>query len=92
MRFTYRLTWKKGTGPCGPTCSTGKIGSPAKGSVTPSALAALKWRYDNGNTSVVLNDINYYVTSVSINSPLGWEQGENSFSYSAFKTNQSYMI
>ncbi|XP_065930846.1 uncharacterized protein [Magallana gigas] len=79
VRFTYRLTWVKGTGPCGQGCSQNNLYTQGN---LPSYLVGLSWVCISGcaNGSVILHDVNYIVTSVSTNSS-GWEQGEGFFFY-----------
>ena len=79
IRFSYRLTWEKGSGPCGPSCSRAQMGTNVTGFVNSSLWSDLRWKYSDGIQSGNLSDVNYYVTSISKLSTLGWEQGENSF-------------
>ncbi|XP_078323267.1 uncharacterized protein LOC111124714 [Crassostrea virginica] len=79
VRFTYRLTWVKGTGPCGSSCSERSLYTQG---TLPPYLLGLQWACTTGcgSSSVILHDVNYIVTSVSSNSS-GWEQGEDFFFY-----------
>ena len=73
MRFRYRLTWERGTGPCGQNCSSADL---YKTGTVPSYLSSLHWQCISGCSSVTdISDINTDLTSVSSESP-GWEQGE----------------
>ncbi|XP_076082568.1 uncharacterized protein LOC143053664 [Mytilus galloprovincialis] len=76
VRFTYRLTWEKGTGPCGQNCSSRNLY--IKGTVPPS-LSSMQWKCISGcNQAINLSDINTILTSFSEHSA-DWEQGENHF-------------
>ncbi|CAC5388161.1 JAG2 [Mytilus coruscus] len=76
VRFTYRLTWEKGTGPCGQNCSSSNLYM--KGTVPPS-LSSMQWKCISGCNPVInLSDINTILTSFSEQSS-DWEQGENQF-------------
>ncbi|XP_069130848.1 uncharacterized protein [Argopecten irradians] len=78
IRFIYRTTWEKGTGPCGPSCSRADFLSRRP---LPQSLNSLSWKCTSGCTgSPVLGDANYILTSVSESFP-GWEQGEDQFFY-----------
>ena len=83
----------KGTGPCGPACSPAQMGTSVTGSVNTSLLSTLQWKYTNGSKVSNLSDVNYYVTSVSNVSTLGWEQGENWFTDNGtFDLNKPYKV
>ncbi|XP_060065877.1 uncharacterized protein LOC132546185 [Ylistrum balloti] len=78
IRFVYRMTWEKGTGPCGSSCSSADLISKSH---LPPSLNSLSWKCTSGCTgSPVLGDVNYFLTSVSNEVP-GWEQGEDQFFY-----------
>ena len=62
------------------------------GFVNSSILSSLHWKYTDGNTTNTLSDINYYVTSVSKISTIGWEQGENSFTSNGFWPNRTSKV
>lgn len=90
VRFTYRLTWEKGTGPCGIFCSPAQIGTQKLGDINSSALSSLKWMYSDGYNFSSLSGVNYHVTSVNIlnTTTLAWEQGENSFDGKSVSSNR----
>ena len=92
VRFIYRLTWEKGFGPCGQACSPTNIGDFVNGSMMTGPIPHLKWRYNVDNKTEILSDASYYVTSVSVRSQLGWEQGENAFACFGFQMSQSYDV
>ncbi|KAL4238215.1 hypothetical protein ACF0H5_002927 [Mactra antiquata] len=78
VRLIYRLSWKKGTGPCGPGCNVSDIGT--LGSVSSPSLLPLSWNLVTPASSLKVSDVNYVVTSVSIkNNNFAWEHGENRF-------------
>ena len=78
VRFTFRLAWEYGTGPCGPTCSTSSFN---KLGHLPPTLSRLRWVCASGCAAqnMVLSDVNYYSTYGSPES--GLEEGENIFFY-----------
>lgn len=92
LRFTYRLSWEKGTGPCGSLCSPTQNGTNVTGNISSPLLSSLQWTYSDGTTSRRLSDINYYVTSVSSLSAIGWEQGEQSFTVKIPQAIQPYVV
>ena len=92
MRFVYRLTWEKGFGLCGPSCSLSQIGTRVDGSNVPGVIPSLEWRYSDGNSTTSLSGVSYYLTSVSEIIQPGWEQGENTFTYSGFQINIPYSV
>ncbi|XP_053407715.1 uncharacterized protein LOC123565925 [Mercenaria mercenaria] len=75
VRLTYRLSWQRGSGPCGPACGQSDVGR--KGSVSSLELSALKWVSITGNITKTINDVNYVMTSISVRNVTGWEQGED---------------
>ena len=76
VRFRYRLTWERGTGPCGQNCSSADL---YKTGTVPPSLSSLQWQCISGCSALNnLSDINTDLTSVSSDFP-GWEQGEKYF-------------
>ncbi|XP_060065876.1 integrin beta-like protein E [Ylistrum balloti] len=89
VRFTYRLTWEKGTGPCGPGCSQASVGQSGTLSLP---LTILSWSCTSGcNGNSKLHDANYVTTSVGAGAS-SWEQGEGSFLFTPPKANGKYEI
>ncbi|OWF47422.1 Neurogenic locus Notch protein [Mizuhopecten yessoensis] len=85
IRFVYRMTWEKGTGPCGPSCSLADLMSKRP---LPQSLNSMSWKCTSGCPgSPLLGDVNYILTSVSHDFP-GWEQGEDQFFYNLTGTGQ----
>ncbi|OWF47451.1 hypothetical protein KP79_PYT10337 [Mizuhopecten yessoensis] len=72
-RFTYRLTWLRGYGPCGPGCTNTSIGKLTTGR---APFDSTFWQ----TTGVGhMADLNYVTTTLSS----GWEQGERAFNVSS---------
>ena len=92
VRFVYRLTWEKGFGLCGTSCSSAQIGNLVDGSIVPGVKPSLEWRYSDGNSNTSLSDVSYYLTSVSEITQPEWEQGENTFTHSGFQMNLPYIV
>ncbi|KAL3874862.1 hypothetical protein ACJMK2_037819, partial [Sinanodonta woodiana] len=78
VKFTFRIAWEKGTGPCGPGCTEADI--KMTGDVSLPMLRGLQWKCTSGNANVQLGDVNYIMTSIS-RKPNGWEQGEGFFKH-----------
>ncbi|XP_052221669.1 uncharacterized protein LOC127838137 [Dreissena polymorpha] len=74
VKYTYRLAWEKGTGPCGPGCNISDVGKEVS-HLSPE-IASLKWVDGNGTT---LHNVSYVLTSVSQSNLNGWEQEEAIF-------------
>ncbi|KAL3874867.1 hypothetical protein ACJMK2_037824, partial [Sinanodonta woodiana] len=90
VKFTYRLAWERGTGPCGYGCSETDIGR--TGHSSSSMLSDLHWTCSIGcgNSPVKIGGINYTLTSLSQHSN-GWEQGEGFFMYE-LKDHDQYSV
>ncbi|XP_033733629.1 uncharacterized protein LOC117322794 [Pecten maximus] len=71
-RFTYRLTWLNGYGPCGPGCSNKSIGKLTTGG---APFDTTFWQTNGGHVI----DLNYITTTISSD----WEQGERAFNVSS---------
>ena len=82
----------KGTGPCGSSCLPTPIGTNITGDISSPLLSALEWTYSDGTTTRKISDINYFVTSVSTLSALGYEQGEHSFTVKVLRTALPYVV
>lgn len=75
IRYTYRMTYELGTGPCGLRCSERDIG---KGTTSRQPFNETYWTCLKGcSNNVTGSDLNYIVTALG-ESP-SWEQGENRF-------------
>ncbi|KAK3611459.1 hypothetical protein CHS0354_032740 [Potamilus streckersoni] len=76
VKFTYRLSWEKGTGPCGTGCTEADI--KRSGDVSIPMLRGLHWICTSSIGTVQVGDVNYIMTSIS-RKQNGWEQGEGFF-------------
>lgn len=75
IRYTYRMTYELGTGPCGLGCSERDIG---KGTTSRQPFNETYWTCLKGcSNNVTGSNLNYIVTALG-ESP-SWEQGENRF-------------
>lgn len=75
IRYTYRMTYELGTGPCGLGCSDRDIG---KSTTARQPFNETYWMCLKGcSNNVTGSDLNYIVTALGERP--GWEQGENRF-------------
>ncbi|XP_033743479.1 protein HEG homolog 1-like isoform X2 [Pecten maximus] len=89
VRFTYRMTWEKGTGPCGAGCSQASVNTPG---TLHLPLTILNWKCTSGcSGNSRLHDVNYVTTSVG-SAASSWEQGEGSFLFTPPVANGKYEI
>ncbi|XP_069129220.1 uncharacterized protein [Argopecten irradians] len=89
VRFTYRMTWEKGSGPCGTGCSQASIN---KAGTLPLPLTISSWTCTVGCSGTKkLHDVNYITTSVG-SAASSWEQGEGSFLWTPPVPNGKYEI
>ncbi|XP_048733407.2 uncharacterized protein LOC125649734 [Ostrea edulis] len=75
LRFTWRMTFERGTGPCGSGCSITDIG---KKTNTGPPFNDTLWTCAVGcSNHMIGSDMNYVITALGENP--SWEQGEHTF-------------
>ncbi|XP_061168855.1 uncharacterized protein LOC133178115 [Saccostrea echinata] len=76
LRYTYRVTFGLGNGPCGSACSYTDIGKKTKAG---KPFNETSWACVGCSNHFTGSDLNYVVTAIGENPR--WEQGENVFEH-----------